>query len=358
MRIEDIDQNMKIETDVTEPDIVWFDAKRSPFLLHGISYDEKLGRYVRMPQEVAATVNSGVKILSTFTAGGRLRFKTNSKFIAIHAIQENHNLMNHFTLLALSGFDLYRKNEAGFEIYYHSFRPPMGMKEGYTSPLHTDGAFTEYTLNFPIYDNVKELYIALKKDAIIEEASPYKIEKPIVYYGSSITQGCCASRPGNSYQAMLSRRLNVEHINLGFSGSAKAEAPMVEYLASLCKNASAFVCDYDHNAPNPEYLEQTHLPLYRAVREANPDLPILLISAPDVSLKPAAWLPRLEIVRKTYLIAKSEGDEKIWFLPGNKLFEGIGWDSCTVDGCHPNDLGFFRMANAIEPYLREMLNLQ
>ncbi|MBO5222836.1 MAG: SGNH/GDSL hydrolase family protein [Clostridia bacterium] len=358
MRIEDFDQNMKIETNITETDIVWFDAKNAPFALHGVFYDETQGRYVRMPQEIADKVNGGVKGMNAHTAGGRLRFKTNSKFIAIHAVQKNHRLMNHITLVGQSGFDLYRKNEAGFEIYYASFRPPMGMQEGYTSPLQTDGAFGEYTLNFPLYDNVKELYIALKKDAVIETPAPYAIEKPVVYYGSSITQGGCASRPGNSYQAMLSRRLNVEHINLGFSGSAKAEAPMVEYLASLCKNASAFVCDYDHNAPNPEYLEQTHLPLYRAVREAKPDLPILLISAPDVSLKPAAWLPRLEIVRKTYLIAKSEGDEKIWFLPGNKLFEGIGWDSCTVDGCHPNDLGFFRMANAIEPYLREMLNLK
>ena len=358
MRIEDIDQNMKIETNITEPDIVWFDAKQSPFALHGVFYDEAQGCYVRMPQEIADQVNGGVKGLNTHTAGGRIRFKTDSKFIAIHAIQKNGNLMNHITLVGQSGFDLYRKNEAGFEIYYASFRPPMGMKEGYTSPLNTDGAFAEYTLNFPLYDNVKELYIALKKDAVIELPSPYAIEKPVVYYGSSITQGGCASRPGNSYQGMLSRRLNADYINLGFSGSAKGETPMAEYLATLCKNASAFVCDYDHNAPNPEHLKQTHLPLYRAVRKENPDLPILLISSPDISLKPATWLSRMEIIRKTYLIAKSEGDEKIWFLPGNKLFEGIGWDSCTVDGCHPNDLGFFRMATAIEPYLKEMLNLK
>ncbi|MBO5248667.1 MAG: SGNH/GDSL hydrolase family protein [Clostridia bacterium] len=356
MRIEDLDQNMKVETDITEPDIVWLDAKQAPFQLHGVFYDEQKKCYVRMPQEIADTVNNGVKGMNAHTSGGRVRFKTDSKFIGIRAIQKNTALMTHITLLGQSGFDMYRKNDAGFDIYYASFRPPMGVKEGYSSPIQTDGAFAEYTINFPLYDGVNELYIALKKDAVIQAPDPYKIEKPVVYYGSSITQGGCASRPGNTYQAILSRRLNVDHINLGFSGSARGEETMVNYLCELCKTAAAFVCDYDHNAPNAEHLEKTHLPLYRAVRKANPDLPILLVSAPDVPLKPAQWLPRLEIIRQTYLTAKAEGDEKIRFLPGNKLFEGIGWDGCTVDGIHPNDLGFFRMATAMEPYLKEMLN--
>ena len=310
MRIEDLDQNMKVETDITEPDIVWLDAKQAPFQLHGVFYDEQKKCYVRMPQEIADTVNNGVKGMNAHTSGGRVRFKTDSKFIGIRAIQKNTALMTHITLLGQSGFDMYRKNDAGFDIYYASFRPPMGVKEGYSSPIQTDGAFAEYTINFPLYDGVNELYIALKKDAVIQAPDPYKIEKPVVYYGSSITQGGCASRPGNTYQAILSRRLNVDHINLGFSGSARGEETMVNYLCELCKTAAAFVCDYDHNAPNAEHLEKTHLPLYRAVRKANPDLPILLVSAPDVPLKPAQWLPRLEIIRQTYLTAKAEGDEK------------------------------------------------
>lgn len=358
MRIEEIDKNMINVTSVTEPDIVWLDANDAPFSLHGLQFSEEENRYRRLPKEVAEAVSRGVADLAKNTAGGRIRFRTNSSFIAIHAVMKNKTLMDHITLVGQSGFDLYRKNESGFDIYYKSFRPPMGMKEGYTSPQHTDGKMAEYTINFPLYDYVEKLYIALKKDAVLEAATPYETEKPIVYYGSSITQGGCASRPGNTYQAILSRRLKTDHVNLGFSGSGRAEPVMREYLADLCQNASAFVCDYDHNAPNADYLQQTHYPLYEAVRKKNPNLPILFVSAPDILLNPVNYIPRREIIRGTYERARAQGDEKVWFLPGDKLFEGECWDSCTVDGCHPNDLGFYRMAMAMEPYLKEMLKKQ
>ena len=357
MRIDEIDKNMKIETDITEPDIVWLNARQAPFALHGVQYDEEQKCYVRFPQSVADTVSKGVADLNHCTAGGRIRFRTNSSYIAIRAVQNNRPLMGHIPLLGQSGLDLYRKNGAGTETFHSAFRPPMGMTEGYSSFAKTDGAMAEYTVNLPLYDNLQELYIALKKDALLEVPAPYAIEKPIVYYGSSITQGGCASRPGNSYQAMLSRRLNADHINMGFSGQGKAEPIMCEYLADLCQKASAFVCNYDWNAATEEYLEKTHLPLYRTVRAKNPDLPILFLSEPEVVLNPQRMLPRLEIIRKTYLTAKAEGDEKVWFLPGTKIYEGAHWDTCTVDGCHPNDLGFYRMATAIEPYLKEMLGL-
>lgn len=355
MRIEVIDKNLKVETDITEPDIVWLDAKEAPFSLHGISYDADQGCYVRLTQDVADKVSVGVSNLNRNTSGGRVRFRTTSTFIGIRAMMENRTLMPHITLAGQSGFDLYRKNEAGFDLYYRTFVPPMGMKAGYSSPVHADGKDTEYTINFPLYDTVSELYIALKKGATLSAPAPYAIEEPIVYYGSSITQGGCASRPGNSYQAILSRRLNADFINLGFSGSGRGEKPIANHIAGL--NMSAFVCDYDHNAPDCKHLEETHMALYRTVREKNPQLPILFVSAPDILLKPESFIPRREIIRKTYETAKTEGDKKVWFLPGEKLFEGNNWDSCTVDGCHPNDLGFYRMAMAMEPYLKEMLNL-
>ncbi len=358
MRIEEIDKNLKVETSITEPDIVWLDARQAPFALYGVTYDEGQGCYVRLPQEIADTVSPGVADLNRNTAGGRLRFQTDSSFIGIRAVQKNRPLMSHITRAGQSGFDLYRKNPAGTDSFLKTFMPPMnGLTDGYSSGLKTEGKVAEYTINFPLYDNVFELYIALKKDATLSAPTPYKIRKPIVYYGSSITQGGCASRPGNSYQGMISRRLDADFINLGFSGSGRAEPNMAAYLADICKNASAFICNYDWNADTEEELAAHHLPLYRAVREKNPDLPILFLSEPEILYNPVRMAPRLEIIRQTYLTAKAEGDEKVWFLPGNTIYEGPNWDACTVDGCHPNDLGFFRMATAIEVYLRKMLNL-
>lgn len=354
MRIEEIDNNLLIDTDITEPEIVWLNIRQAPFVILGIDYDEKCGCYTRMPQELAEQISEGVAYLNSNTAGGRVRFRTDSKFIGIRAVMDNNVLMPHITLLGQSGFDLYRKKDGeSSEKFCHSFVPPMGMHTGYSAPFSTDGVLADYTINFPLYDGVKELYIALKKDAVILEPTPYRHSIPAVYYGSSITQGGCASRPGNSYQAIISRRLDMDYRNLGFSGSGRAEDLMVQYLANL--EMSVFVCDYDHNAPDAEYLKKTHMPLYRAVRAKHPNLPIIFISAPDILMEPERYAARREVVRETYKTALEEGDRNVYFIDGAELFAGDDWDSCTVDRAHPNDLGFYRMAMRIEKEIIQLL---
>lgn len=354
MRIDEIDKNLEIETDIQEPDLIWMNVRDVPIQISGIFYDEEQKCFVRLPQAVADTVSEGLADLNHHTAGGRARFRTNSTCIAIRAEMATDYLMSHITLIGQSGFDLYHKyTEDGEDLYYQTFRPPMGMRNGYASAIMTDGVMADYTINFPLYDGVKELYIALKKNAVIEPPTPYKYSKPVVYYGSSITQGGCASRPGNSYQGILSRRLNTEHINLGFSGSGRAEKEMVAYLSSL--DMSVFVCDYDYNCLSPEHLWQTHLPLYRAVREAHPELPIILISAPTVLKEPEQFAERRAAVRATYDTALAEGDKNVYYIDGAELFAGDCWDSCTVDGVHPNDFGFYRMAMRIEKTLKPLL---
>lgn len=354
MRIDEIDQNLKIETDITEPDLVWLNARDVPFAISGVFYDETQGCFVRLPQNIADSVSEGVANLNHHTAGGRVRFRTDSKCIAIKAVMATDYLMSHITLIGQSGFDLYHRLEDGRELFHQVFRPPMGMRTGYESAVMTSGMLRDYTINFPLYDGVKELYIALKKNAVLEAPTPYKYQKPVVFYGSSITQGGCASRPGNSYQGILTRRLDTEHVNLGFSGSGKAEKEMVEYLAGL--DMSVFVCDYDYNCLSAEYLRQTHWPLYSAVRAANPDLPIIFISAPTVIKEPDNFAERRAAVRATYDRAVAEGDPNVYYIDGAELLAGECWDSCTVDGVHPNDFGFYRMAMRIEKTLKPIID--
>lgn len=357
MKIEQIDRNLKVETDITEKNIVWLDVKEYPFIVCGITYDDKLGRFIRMPQEIAERVSSGVAELNFHTAGGRVRFRTDSEFIGIRAVMQTNGLMSHIPLTGQSGFDLYRRTEGdGKELYCHTFIPPMGMRTGYSSPFMTDGKLADYTIHFPLYDGVKELYIALKKDAVLLEPKPYISTNPVVYYGSSITQGGCASRPGNSYQAIISRNLNMDYVNLGFSGNGKAEPEMRKYLAGL--EMSAFVCDYDHNAPDADYLRETHLPLYRAVREVHPSIPYIMISAPDGLLAPHIFTERRDVIRESYDTARREGDSNVYFIDGAELFAGEDWDACTVDGTHPNDLGFYRMAERIGKKLKRTIIIE
>jgi len=363
MRIDQIDKNLAVSTTITEPDLVWLNAREAPFAHHGVMYDEDSRQFLRLPGRVAKMVSEGVDVLNRHTSGGRLRFRTDSSYIAIRAVMaENYAMMAHMPLTGSSGFDLYRTVD-GRETYTASFIPVKESSCGYSSGVKTYGGMTDYTINFPLYDQVMELYIALKKDAVLEAPAPYRHEKPVVYYGNSITQGGCASRPGNSYPAMLSRRLSADFINLGFSGSGRGEPEMAQYVAGL--NMSVLVMDYDSNAPTPEHLHATHYPFYKTARDAQPNLPIVMISHAAAfhpvyyDLKAsAAWGgfdERRAVIHETYSRAKSEGDQNVYFIDGRKIYPGAEYDNCTVDGTHPNDLGFKRWADCLEPVLSSLL---
>ena len=366
MRISDLDKNFKVSDGQAPDTAVWLNAKDQPFKLFGVFYDEEMQRFTRMPHEVAEKVSFGVGVIAPFTPGGRVRFKTDSPYIGIKAVMKNEVPGPHMTLLGECGFDLYRTDETGHEVYLKSFMPPIGMTEGYSSlaeltksyleedPGYYTGKVEQYTINFPLYDGVQQLYIALDKDSVIMEADGYRDIAPIVYYGSSITQGGCATRPGNSYQGIITRKYNIDHLNLGFSGNAKGEDLMVEYMAGL--DMSVFVCDYDHNAPNLEFLKNTLPNVYNKIRAAKPDLPFIFISAPTPKSMPSL-LPRREFIRGLYLDAVNKGDKNVYFIDGEELFEGECADACTVDGIHPNDLGFYRMAMRIAKEIEKAIDI-
>ncbi len=352
--MEQIDKNFSVPEEITEPDLIWLDVKNAPFSLYGVYFDEENKQYQRLPTEVAEATNEGVARLNRFTSGGRIRFRTNSSFIGLRAVQRNDTPARHMPRTAQSGLDLYRRKEGDARMHwYHTYKPSARNMEGFTEAFHTDGAFAEYTLNFPLYDGVDALYIAVKKDCRLEPSAPYTYEKPVIYYGSSITQGGCASRPGNSYQGMLSVLLDANFVNLGFSGSARGEEAMAEYIAK--QEMSVLVMDYDHNAPSLEHLEATHLPFYRIIRKAQPNLPIIMISSPDQN-REEHWTARREVVKKTYETAVAEGDQNVYYIDGHRFFRAIDlWDCCTVDDSHPTDLGFYLMAKGIEKVLRPVL---
>jgi hypothetical protein len=224
--------------------------------------------------------------------------------------------------------------------------PDCNMKDGYESKINMrEKKMRYYTINFTPYSGVKNLWIGLQKDATVGEGLKYRNELPVVYYGSSITQGACASRPGNSYQNIISRRMNLHYLNFGFSGAGKAEEPMLDYLASL--PMMAFVCDYDHNANSPEFLQNTHLNVYKKIRAAHPEIPFVMISRSDFDCAYDENILRRNVIMDTYRYARAQGDRNVYYIDGASVFRGPYSEMCTVDGCHPNDLGFALMADAI-----------
>ncbi len=342
--LEDIDKNFKVERKVEREGLKFYDIEQEPFEIYGV-YKEN-GKFRRMPEEVAkSTKNDGVIALHSNTAGGRVRFRTNSPYVAISVkLCDALRDMGNFSVTGALGLDMYVNYGEG-EIYQHTFVAPPDLENGYESlkgEFNIDG-MRDITINFPLYSGVEKLYIGVDENAELEKASPYIDKKPIVYYGSSITQGGCASRAGNSYQGFISRRFNCDYINLGFSGSARAEDEMAEYIANL--DMSIFVFDYEHNAPTLDYLKETHEKMFKTIREKNPELPIIIMTSPRY-IQPNGREEWGSVIKETYEKAKAQGDNNVYFLDGKALM-ALCKNEGTIDKTHPNDLGFFAIASAV-----------
>ncbi len=351
MKLENIDKNLVLSK-VNEPDIKWFNSLENPFSIHGVFYEDNAFR--RMPKTVAQKVSDSVAYLSRFTAGGRIRFTTNSNYIALKVVApKSFDIMLHMPISGEYGFSIYIDGK------YRSFIAPDQFDIVDKDPIYfdgivrLDGKMHNVEVYFPLYYTISEVLIGLNNGASISSHPQYTNSAPIVFYGSSITQGGCASHAGNDYIGHLSRWLDSDIVNLGFSGSAMAEQVMADYLASL--NPSIFVLDYDHNAPNIEYLEKTHFNLYKTIRSSLPQTPIVFLTKPDFE-NDFNEFNRRELIKNNYLTAKEQGDNNVYFIDGETLFGSKDRDACTVDGCHPNDLGFYRMAENIYPTLKNILN--
>lgn len=336
------DTNLAVESSIQREGLCFCDAEEAPFQVYGVFKENGLFR--RMPEAIASKISEGVSSHSTRSAGGRVRFVTSSPYVAIKTEYIPHKTSCHMAVTGSAGFDLYAEYDD--RVWYKgTFVPPYDVEDGYESVLDLGAeALRIITINFPLYSSVKKLYIGLKEGSVLEPAPGYRIEKPVVYYGSSITQGGCASKPGSTYQSILSFRYNCDYINLGFNGSARGEAEMAEYIRSL--DMSAFVMDYDYNAPTPEHLQATHSRMYEIVREAHPKLPIIILQKPRLAATlPEAGIWRSAIIRDTYLKARERGDN-VYFISGDELMALVG-DNGTVDNAHPTDSGFYSMAMAI-----------
>lgn len=347
LSLETIDTNFHIAPAVTDSDVVWHDVRQDPFRVYGLYDYKNQSQFIRMPAEVAERVSPSVAHLCRNTAGGRVRFATDSDLIAIHALMPTVCRLPHMALSGSAGFDLYVDDPTtGTSRFWRSFVPSVHMQDGYESEVRFPSRKLRYvTIHFPLYSDVETLLIGTHAGAVLTEGLPYRQELPIVYYGSSITQGGCASRPGNAYQNIVSRRLGFDHINLGFSGSGKAEDAMIEYLATL--PMCAFVSDYDHNAPNAAHLKETHEKLYRAIRQAHPTVPYIILSKCDLDRTYTENIERREVIFETYRRGWNEGDRNLYYIDGPSIFRGLDGDACTVDGTHPNDYGFQLLANAV-----------
>ena len=217
----------------------------------------------------------------------------------------------------------------------------------------------EVTLYLPLYKPVKVLGIGMDADAKIGKAKSHVLSKPVVFYGTSITQGGCASRSGMSYQAMLGRTLNIDFVNLGFSGNGKGELVVAQAVAEI--DAAAFVLDFAQNNGTLESLKAVYDPFLGALREKHPNTPILAITPianAREQLDPDSQTESMRVhIREMVSRRIGAGDLKLQIIEGTDLLGPDRLDG-LVDGTHPNDLGFQWMAEGIAPRLAKILGLR
>lgn len=358
MDITQIDKNFSPTSTMPE-NVKLYNVMDAPFELEGLYKPKETGKYIRLPEEFLPECNPGVQALAWQTSGGRVRFATDSPYVMIAVELRGVSHMMHMPRTGNSGVDIYigaRGCAEGDKRFCYTTRPSDPLEKGVQyADVKNWGVKEqrEITLHLPLYNGVKTVQVGIEEGSGVWAPAPYGQPKPVLFYGSSITQGGCASRPGNNYPAHLSRWLNCNFYCLGFSGSARGEESMARHIAAM--ELSAFVMDYDHNAPDVEHLQKTHEPFYQIIRKAQPKLPIIMVSKPDFDGNVENSRQRRDTVMRTYLNAIEAGDQNVYFVDGELLFGDRDRDACTVDGCHPNDLGFYRMAETIYPKLRAAL---
>ena len=353
-----LDQNMSLQ-ETTTAGIKWYDPRVLPFELVGFEWIGEDDVYRRLPVKPEWEIRDAVDQLADHTAGGQVRFRTDSRRILVRVALQERSGMYHMPATGQSGFDLYVQ-DGNIQRYVRTTRFPHDTLR-YEVELNNENepAWHSYTVNFPLYNGVKSLEIGLDEEASLEAPPAFRVEGKIVIYGTSITQGGCVSRPGMAYSNTISRKLDVRFVNLGFSGNGRGE-PELAHLINQIEGIRMIILDYEANAN--ETIVHTIGPFVDILRDKRPEVPILIMSkiryASAVPGSPADKLlvTNRDFQEKMVKDRRAMGDDNIYFLDGSTVL-GDDYFECTVDGSHPTDLGSLRIANALIPEITNILGL-
>ena len=345
-----------IETIKTDSTVIYYG--REHFLIEGtvISDSLKESSYDRLPISYKEKVREPVWDLSKASAGITVRFHSNSTSINLKWTVLNDLDMPHMASTGIKGIDLYTKYNnkwryvttagalVGLKTYQNKSIPADSINE-YELIKNMSPDFREYKLFLPLYDGVTKLEVGIDSRASIEKASPNPV-KPIVFYGTSITQGGCASRPGMAHTNIISRKLDVDCINYGFSGNGRMETPIVKLISEI--DAHFYVIECMQNMDSEQVSERVR-PLVDMIRTNHPFTPIVLVENMMYTMAFLDQTIKTRLIQENAAL-KNEYDKiiksdipNIFYIKDNKdfLLDNEG----TVDGVHLTDLGFLRYAD-------------
>lgn len=313
------------------------------FLLEGTDIADSLkeNKYDRLPASYKGFVREPVWNLSKNSAGLSIRFLSNSSVITAKWELLNNFSMNHMPDTGTKGIDLYFKNNDKWQ--YINTGIPTGFNNEYRLIDNMDNELREYKIFLPLYDGIKNIEIGVDNSSFIQK--PKKSErKPIIFYGTSITQGACASRPGMAHTNIISRMLDRNVINFGFSGNGRMEYPISKLISE--SEPAFYVIECMPNMYPPDLVSSNTIPLVDVIRSKNPNTPIVLV---DLFTSPINTLDKNAVkgtnemnnaLKNEYKKMIDKGYQNIIYIESSNAlgndFEG------TVDAVHFTDLGFLR----------------
>jgi lysophospholipase L1-like esterase len=352
----------RAKTQPGEPTL-WYDARELG--IEGRGWSDTKSFFDRLPARAETIVRAPVWGLSQNSAGMCVHFATDATTIAVRWTLRSKNLaMPHMPATGVSGVDLYTRDPSGVWRWLAAGRPTEFPTNQQTLIAGLPAGKHECLLYLPLYNGVESVEIGIGPDSTITPVTRYDnaaktnapaAQRPICFYGTSITQGGCASRPGMAYPAIIGRRLHCPTINLGFSGNGRMEPEMAELLSEL--DPAAFVLDCLPNLDEKGVRERTE-PVIHQLRRARPDTPIVLVE--NISYQNQFVLPasrersaaKNTALAEAYERLRSSGTKGLYYVPGAALLGDDG--EATVDGTHPTDLGFQRMADVLGPVLEPL----
>jgi lysophospholipase L1-like esterase len=334
-------------------DVVWHDVR--DWGVEGRGFDDTANYFDRLPARAKGVVRDDVWNLARHTAGMSVRFETDSEGIyARYELLKGELAMGHMPATGVSGLDIYGRLDTGAWRWLAVVAPTTSNVTAAIGNQIAPGR-RAYVCNLPLYNGVKSLLIGMRKGSGFWPA-PTRKDKPILFYGTSITQGACASRPGMSFVNILGRRLDRPMLNFGFSGNGRMEIEVGRLLAEL--DPALFVIDCVANTDAGQIIDRAP-PLVKLLRCTHPTTPILLLdermwdNAPLLPALRERHRSKAAALRQAYERLRADGVDDLHFRAGDDLLGADG--EATTDGSHPNDLGMMRYADALEPDLRKLL---
>ena len=349
----------------------WWNPQSAAFtVLEGQAWPKEIKNpYDRLPARAEKDVKKEVWNLSRQSAGLMIRFRSNSSRIKVRYQVNGAHALPHMPATGVSGVDLYAVSSDGDKLWCagkYAFKDTISYDFQNLNPndqYHKHGR--EYRLYLPLYNSVKWLEIGVEQNAEFT-ALPVRPDKPIVAYGTSIMQGACASRPGMAWTSILSRNMDRQLINLGFSGNGKLEKEVMDLVAEVDAAVYILDClpnltirtDATYNMTAEEVSTRIRNAVY-LLKKKHPATPVALAGHPgctDGSINPTR-LKYCEdanrVLTETFTQLKAEGIQELYLIPSEDFEQGI---ETMVDGTHPTDLGMMLYAKGYEKHLRSILN--